>query len=95
MKITIDSLKNIKFIIGLILSLCAAAVWGIDRLHRPYLLKTELLAIFHARDINRHQVEIAKLEIKKSLAVSKHGQNEYDSLIGIEKLQILKLKGVN
>ncbi len=91
----IEKVANAKLLIGAGLSLVAACAWGLDYIHRPFLLKSDLMTIFNTRDINRHEVNIAKLEIRRGLAANKLKTNEYDMLISIEKLQILKLKGKN
>jgi len=93
MKKLLEFATNVKTLIAVFLSLIAAGAWGLDRLHKPYVLKTELLTIFNLRDINAHQVNITKLQIRKGLALNKLKQNEFTMLISIEKLQILKLKG--
>jgi len=93
MKKIIDFATSLKVIITLIISSIAAMAWAVDYLHKPFVKKPDLVNMFIARDINMHQINITKLEIRKGLAITKIKESEFNMLISIERLQILKLKG--
>jgi len=93
MKKLIDFATSLKVILALIASCIAAMAWAVDYLHKPFVKRTDLINIFIKRDINMHQVNITKLEIRKGLSTTKIKENEFNMLIGIEKVQILRLKG--
>ena len=86
----INDFKTVWFVIAL---LGTGTAYAFDIIHKPYVLKSELLKIWNSKSITAHKVEIVKLGIKKGMSTNQHSMNEYDLLISIEKLQILKLGG--
>jgi len=93
MKSIFDEISKFKAVIALFLAVLSSAVWGFDYTHKIFIKKTELSQWFKNRDIQSHQVEITRLEVRMGMSEDPLKINEFETMIAIEKIQILRLGG--